>query len=304
MHLAAPCGGTNGDQAATIHPCLDGFEASLGDRVRRARQHGDVRERPLARPGAPRAAAPPRSRRRREQQRRDLAQQRCPRRSGEPDLQVAEQRNGPAGAAPLAPASGRRAGERPCDCVAAFGRVPRQVADRRTSGSTCRGESREWPELDRPAAAAGRVCTGPAVAAPPQPPAPAPPAPHPATPAAPRQQQPDPNPPAPGPSTPSTPPPSSDSGEPVVAPPAADGGEGPQPADPGAPESPESPDPAGDPGNGNAEAGGATTNPGGNGNGGNGNGNGNAGGNNRGREQSQRRRQQSQRWWQQRRRQR
>lgn len=165
MHLAAPCGGTNGDHAATIHPCLDGFEASLGDRVRRARQHGDVRERPLAGPGAPRAAAPPRSRRRREQQRRDLAQQRCPRRSGEPDLQVAEQRNGPAGAAPLAPASGRRAGERPCDCVAAFGRIPRQVADRRTSGSTCRGESREWPELDRPAAAAGRVCTGPAVAA-------------------------------------------------------------------------------------------------------------------------------------------
>ena len=165
MHLAAPCGGTNGDQAATIHPCLDGFEARLGDRVRRARQHGDVRERPLGRPGAPRAAAPPRSRRRREQQRRDLTQQRCPRRSRKPDLQVAEQRNGPAGAAPLAPASGRRAGERPCDCVAAFGRIPRQVADRRTSGSTCRGESREWPELDRPAAAAGRVCTGPAVAA-------------------------------------------------------------------------------------------------------------------------------------------
>ena len=165
MHLAAPCGGSNGDQAATIHPCLDGFEASLGDRVRRARQHGDVRERPLARPGAPRAAAPPRSRRRRKQQRRDLAEQRCPRRSGEPDLQVAEQRDGPASAAPLAPASGRRAGERPCDCVAAFGRIPRQVADRRASGSTCRGESREWPELDRPAAAAGRVCTGPAVAA-------------------------------------------------------------------------------------------------------------------------------------------
>jgi hypothetical protein len=142
----------------------------------------------------------------------------------------------------------------------------------------------------------------------PQPPAPAPPAPHPATPAVPRHEQPDPNPPAPGPSTPSTPPPSSDTGEPVVAPPPADGGEGPLPADPGAPESPESPDPAGPPGNGNPEAGGATTNPGGNnpnaggnnpnaggnnpnaggnnpnagGNnaGGNGNGNGNAGGNN------------------------
>jgi len=111
----------------------------------------------------------------------------------------------------------------------------------------------------------------------PQPPAPAPPAPHPATPAAPRQQQPDPNPPAPEPSTPSTPPSSSDTGEPVVGPPPADGGEGPLPADPGAPESPESPDPAANPGNANPDAGGATTNPGGNGNG---NGNGNAGGNN------------------------
>ena len=165
MHLAAPCGGTNGDQAATIHPCLDGFEASLGDRVRRARQHGDVRERPLARPCAPRVAAPPRSRRRWAEQRRDLAEQRCPRRSRDAGLQVAEQRNGPAGAAPLAPASGRRAGERPCECAAAFGRIPRQVADRRTSGSTCRGESREEPEFDRSTAAAGRACTGPAVAA-------------------------------------------------------------------------------------------------------------------------------------------
>ena len=109
----------------------------------------------------------------------------------------------------------------------------------------------------------------------PQLPAPASPAPHPATPAAPRQQQPDPNPPAPAPSTPSTPPPSSDTGEPVVAPPPADGGDGPLRADPGAPESPELPDPAGDPGNGNPAVGGATTNPGGNGNG-----NGNAGGNN------------------------
>ena len=62
-------------------------------------------------------------------------------------------------------------------------------------------------------------------------------------------------------------------------PPLADGGEGPLPADPGAPESPESPDPAGDPGSGNPDAGGATTNPGGNGNG-NGSGNGNAGGSN------------------------
>ena len=165
MHLAAPCGGLNGDQAATIHPCLDGFEARLGDRVRRARQHGDVRERPLGRPGAPRAAAPPRSRRRREQQRRDLTQQRCPRRSRKSDIQVAEQRNRPAGAAPLAPASGRRAGEGPCDRVAAFGRIRRQVADRRTSGSTRRGESREWLQLDRSAATAGRVRTSRAVAA-------------------------------------------------------------------------------------------------------------------------------------------
>ncbi|MBA3733761.1 MAG: hypothetical protein H0W90_00975 [Actinobacteria bacterium] len=34
MLLAAPCGGTRGNQAATIHFCLDVLEAALGDRVR------------------------------------------------------------------------------------------------------------------------------------------------------------------------------------------------------------------------------------------------------------------------------